>query len=129
MLEKQELLNGLAHCIGTEGYHFNALFGRNFVYTDGIKFLLENADCYWLLDAVFSYRKTQEFQVWELEVFADKTAVLTMKEDTNCPLIVEQKIHHTSFPLDNIKLYAVNDHCCESGNYGDRVVLMLDTEY
>jgi len=124
-----DIENELAQCIGSERYHFNALHGRNFVYTDGIKCLLELAECYWLLDAIFSYRQVEEFQLWRIEVMEDKTAVLTMKEDTGCPNIVEQKIHYTDFPLKEIELYAINDHCCESGEYGDRVVLMLKSEY
>ena len=119
----------LAYCTGSEHFHFNALHGRNFVYTDGIKKLIELAECYWLLDAIFSYRKKEEFQLWGLEVMADNTAVLTMKEDTGCPNIVAQKIHFTNFPLDGIELYAINDHCCENGEYGNRVVLMLKSEY
>lgn len=132
MLSIPELLGGLAQCIGTEGYHFNRLHGKHFVYTDGIRFLLEQAECYWLLDAIFSYRRTEEFQFWTLEVFKDKTALLTMKEDSNSPLLVEQKIHYTTFPLEKIELYAINDHCreIEGGEmeYGNRVVLLLPSE-
>lgn len=128
MLDKREILDGLAQCYGTEGYHYNKLHGKNFVYTDGIKFLLEACDAYWLLDAIFSYKKTEEFQVWKLEVMKDKTAVLTMKEDTNAPVLVNQKIHYTTFPLEEIEIWAVNDHNC-GGEYGPvHVVLMLKTE-
>jgi len=129
MKTETEIKTGLAHFYGTAGYHFNKLFGKNFVYTDGIKFLLEAAECYWLLDAIFSYRRIEDFQIWKLEVFSDKTAVLSMKEDTNCPLLVEQKIHYTTFPLGEIEVWAINDHCREDGTTGNRVVLMLKTEY
>ena len=129
MQTKETIETGLAHCTGTEGYHYNAMFGKNFVYTDGLKFLIEAAECYWLLDAIFSYKRTEDFQLWKLEVMGDNSAVLTMKEDTDCPNLVEQKIHHTSFPLDEIEFYAINDHNC-NGEYGDvHVVLMLKTEY
>jgi len=125
MLSKAEIKNGLAQCIGTEGYKYNAMFGKDFVYTDGMDFLFKAADCYWLMQAIFSYRKIEEFQLWRLEV-SNGSAVLTMKEDSGCPNIVEQKIDYTDFPLDEIEFYAINDHCSESGN---RVVLMLKSEY
>jgi len=129
MLTKTEIENGLAHCYGTEGYRYNALFGKNFVYTDGIDYLIKAADAVWLMQAIFSHRRTEEFQVWKLQVLADKTAVLTMKEDTGCPNLVEQKIHHTDFPLEEIEFYAVNDHNC-NGVWGEvHVVLMLKTEH
>lgn len=129
MKTKDEILNGLAQCYGTEGYHYNGLFGKNYVYTDGIKYLLEAADAYWLLQAIFSYRRKEDFQLWSLKVMSDKTAVLTMKEDTDCPNLVEQKIHYTDFPLEEIEFYAINDHNC-NGEWGPvHVVLMLKSEY
>ena len=129
MKTAQEIKNGLAQCYGTEGYHYNAMFGKNFVYTDGIAYLLKAAEAYWLLDAIFSYRRKEDFQVWNLKVNEDKTAVLTMKEDSGCPNVVEQKLEYTSFPLGEIELFAINDHNC-NGEWGDvHVVLMLKTEY
>jgi len=116
MKTKEEIQTGLAHCIGTEQYHKNTQL-LNFVYTDGVKFLWESCDAYWLLIAIASHKRTEPFQVWKLEVFEDKTAVLTMKEDTNEPLIVEQKIHYTDFPLDEITLYLIDG------------VLILTSEY
>jgi hypothetical protein len=128
MKTKDEILEGLAHCIGTQGYHYNALFGKNFVYTDGVKYLLEAANCYWLLDAIFSYKKTEDFQVWSLKV-ENGSAVLTMKEDSGQPNIVKQEIPYTDFPLDEIEFFAINDHNC-GGEWGPvHVVLMLKSEY
>ena len=128
MKEKQEILNGLAQCIGTEGYRYNAMYGKNFVYTDGVNFLMEAADAVWLMQAIFSHRRTEDFQLWTLKVENGK-AVLTMQEDTGTPNIVEQKIPYTDFPLDEIQFYAINDHnVC--GEYGPvHVVLMLRSEY
>ena len=129
MKTKDEILNGLAQCYGREGYHYNSLFGKNYVYTDGIKYLLESADAYWLMQAIFSHRRTEDFQLWTLKVMSDKTAVLTMKEDTDCPNLVEQKIHYTDFPLEEFECYAINDHNC-NGEYGPvHIVLLLKSEY
>ena len=58
----------------------------------------------------------------------DKSAVLTMKEDSNTPELVRQEIPYTDFPLDNIKFYV------ELGGYGSMEdwttcqVLMLRSE-
>jgi len=113
MMTKENLQTGLAHCIGTEGYTKHWL---GLMYTDGIKYLVENADCYWLIDAIASYRKKQPFQLWELKV-KDGKAVLTMKEDTNTPVLVKQEIPYTDFPLDEIKLYLIDG------------ILLLTSEY
>jgi hypothetical protein len=125
MKSKKEIENGLAHCTGTEGYKYNAMFGKDFVYTDGFEYLMLAADAVWLMQAIFSYRRKEDFQLWTLKV-SNGTAVLTMKEDTNSPVLVEQEIKYTDFPLDEINFYAINDHCSPSG---DHVVLMLRTEY
>jgi len=128
MISKKELKNGLAQCIGTEGYRYNAMFGKNFVYTDGFAYLMEAAQAVWLMQAIFSHKRTEDFQLWTLKVKNGK-AVLTMQEDSGTPNIVEQKIPYTDFPLDEIQFYAINDHNC-NGVYGDvHVVLMLRSEY
>ena len=103
MKTKEEIIRNLAHAIGSTRYtrHF---LGK-LVFTSGVEQLREDADAYWLIDAIASHNRKEEFQVWELEVFEDKTAVLTMKEDSGCPNLVEQKIHYTDFPLESIKFW------------------------
>ncbi len=117
---EQEIKAELSQFTGTEGYHYNALFGNKFVYTDGIKRLIELCECYWLLTDIFSYRRLEDFQLWTLKV-EDSKAILTMKEDSDLPNIVTKKYSFTDFPLDEIGLYAQYD--------GERVVLMLKSEY
>ena len=129
MESTKNILNGLAQCYRIEGYHYNALFGKNFVYTDGIKYLLEAANAPWLMQAIFSYKRTEDFQLWKLKRVDGNKFILTMKEDTDEPNVVEQKIPYSDFPLDEIEFFAINDHNC-GGEYGDvHVVLMLKTEY
>ena len=99
-------------------------------YTDGVKYLADRAEAHWLLDAVFSYqteRRIRElpFQIWTLKVIRSELgkskkepmAVLEMREDTNEPVLVRQKIEYTSFPVGEIKLYLIDG------------VLMLPSEY
>ena len=123
-----EILNGLAHCIGTTKYikHWTGAF----VFTDGVDYLREAADCHWLIDAIASYRRKEPFQVWELVTDKEnKTAVLTMKEDSNRPVLVKQEFSYTDFPLENIKFYVQEGGYGTSENWTPCLVLMLTSEY
>ena len=107
----------LAGFIGTTQYH------RNFtglLYTDGVSYLAERAECYWLIDLVGSYQPRLRdivFQLWELEVHADRSAAVRMREDTGEPVVVEQRIPYTDFPLDQFSFFCVHN------------VMMLKSEY
>ena len=110
----------LAQFIGSENYYKHSI--GNFNYTDGVKFLADQGQCYWLLDVVGSYQhlskvKAVPFQLWELTVNDDNSAVVTMKEDTDMPDIIKQDIPFTDFPLAQFKLYLTDG------------VLMLPSEY
>lgn len=110
--------NDLSQFTGTEHYYKHWL---GCMFTDGVKYLAEKAKAYWLIDAVMSYetKKTRQaypFQIWDLKV-KDGSAVLTMKEDTDQPVKISQKIGVTDFPLDEIKLYFIDN------------VLLLPSEY
>ena len=113
MLKKSEILRGLAQCIGTEQYFCSRYLW--FKYTDGIKFLWESCESYWLLTAISSYKTKQNFQVWNLKKNPDNSALLTMK--TSKKNIVEQKIPYTDFPLDEIEVYLIDG------------ILLLKSEY
>lgn len=98
-------------------YCSNEMF-RHFTgiaYTDGIQFLNANG-AGWLVDAIASYQchakvRNIEFQLWTLEV-TNKKGVLTMREDTDLPAVVTQKIPDTDFPLAKIKIYVENQTIC-----------------
>lgn len=109
------LEQGLPQFIGTEQWYRR--FG-NLIYTDGVRFLAETAQSYWLLDLVASYqptlaRKTSAFggtgipfQLWTLTVDLDHTsAVVTCQEDDGAEAIVRQEIEYTDFPLPELTLY------------------------
>lgn len=100
---------------GTEQYYPHGL--TQLVFTDGVKYMAEAGGAFWLIDVVASYKRKEPFQIWELKVNPDKSCVVTMKEDTDKPILVKQKILHTDFPLDEIKLYAIDG------------VLLLPSEY
>jgi hypothetical protein len=98
---------------------------RNFLgllYTDGIQYLAERAGAYWLIDAIASWQPkvrplAKEFQLWELVVNEDRSADLTARWDTGEPVLAQQKIECTDFPLKSITLYVQNG------------VLLLPSEY
>ncbi|MBW3011393.1 hypothetical protein KY326_04195 [Candidatus Woesearchaeota archaeon] len=108
---------------GTEKYHrltIGPLLG-----TDGVAYLAQKANCFWLIDAIASYQEElseEGFQVWFLRKTGSK-AVLTCHSDYDSknpdkyPALVTQNIEYTDFPLDEIKLYVQNG------------VVMLPSEY
>ncbi|MBI4501822.1 MAG: hypothetical protein HY700_11740 [Gemmatimonadetes bacterium] len=107
----------LAQVHGTIRYY------RNFtglLFTDGVKYLGDHANCYWLIDLVGSHQRDLEdirFQPWELEVVEQFAGVVTMREDDNAPVIVRQNIPYTDFPLQKFSFYCVDS------------VMMLKSEY
>ncbi len=114
MLSVEEIKNGLNQFHGTENYWKNNLL--TFRYTDGVKFLHESCEAYWLLQAISSYKRKEHFQAWKLKV-KDHSAILTMREDTGEPVKVRQEIIFTDFPLPEITLWLIDG------------ILILPSEY
>ena len=115
MLSEKDIQEGLAQCNCSENYWKNSALC--FQYTDGIKFLHESCEAYWLLTAISSYSRNEPFQLWQLTVTENRSAVLTMREDTGQPLKVRQEIVYTDFPLQDISLYLIDG------------ILLLPSEY
>lgn len=111
----------LEQFIGTENYYPHWIGIR---YTDGVKYLAEEAEAYWLIDAIASWQLSpevkgdpmlQRIQFWKLRVDGH-SAVLTCERDEN-NIAVTQKISYTDFPLESITLYLANG------------ILLLPSEY
>lgn len=118
--EKQKLLeeNLRNFSNGTDTYY---KMYPNIVITDGVKYLSDKAESYWLLDIIFSVQtiekvRIEPFQVCELQVYENESALVTIT-DGNENTLYTQKIPYTDFPLKNIKMY-----------YTDGVIL-LPSEY
>ena len=114
---KEAVVLDLEQFTGTEKYykHFGGV-----VYTDGIKYLAEQAGCYWLIDLVASYQpklKNAGFQLWQIQVAPDNSAVVTCREDSDLPEIVKQAIPYTDFPLKTFEWYFIDG------------VMLLQSEY
>ena len=113
-LTKEEtavLERDLSYFSGTEHYYKHM---GNLKLTDGTKYLAEKAQCYWLMDIIFSYQPKcmkdamlRDFQVWTLTV-EDSKGIVKCERDTN-DVAFTQTIPYTDFPLKEIKLYCIND--------------------
>jgi hypothetical protein len=109
------LQQALKQFTGAECYYYTPLF-PHFRYTDGVKYLAEEAAAYWLIDAIFSHQinplilqreDLQEFQLWTLIVHDDQSAHLNVSEG-NGTLLTVQALEFTDFPLPKITLYFQN---------------------
>ena len=85
----------------------------NLVFTEGVHYLMANGAS-WLVDVIASHQpslknnqRLQEFQVWNLTLDGKGGCVVSCQEDSNTPMVVEQKIEYTDFPFD-IKIYVEN---------------------
>ena len=124
-----EIQRGINHSIGTTQYIKHRMW-PHLVFTLGVNLLRENADCYWLIDAIASYKRTEPFQVWDLKVDTQSnSAVLTMKEDSDQPELVRQEIGYTDFPLDEIRFFVQEGGYGTAENWTRCLVLMLTNEY
>ena len=110
------MLSHINSFIGTENYYKHWL---GIQYTDGVKYVAEEANAYWLIDAIASYQsklKHEPFQTWTLKGNHDKSWTLSAT-DGNENLLVKQEIEFSDFPLNKIDLYLSDK------------ILMLTSEY
>lgn len=100
----------------TERYHKH---GCDLLYTDGVRHLAERGGAYWLLDLVGSYQPKLDapFQLWSVSVHEDRSALVTMAEDSGAPILVSQKIPSTDFPLRELSFYVIDGVMMLKGEY------------
>ena len=123
MLEKEELRSALKQFTGTMIWYKHSLF-QKYTYTEGVKFLCENAGCYWLLDKILIHQLFThplkdldlDRQFWTLTVAEDNAGILTCYRDSDEPVFSEE-LSFTDFPLEEISLWLLNN------------VLLLPSEY
>ena len=103
----------LAQFTGTEQWYRHGI-NRNVLFTDGAKYVADQAGAYWLLDEIALIQPydtnvaAEEFQVWKLAVKPDHSATLTC-EDGNDNVVFTKPIEFTDFPPDGITLYFCNN--------------------
>lgn len=121
--EQETLLRDLSNFTGTENYYSSTFKSLNL--TDGIHYLREKLNCYWLIDIVESVqylakiRDNKEFIVWKIEVKEDKSFKVTAWNDTpyKSELLYKQEGKYTDFILKDFEFYQEQD------------VLLLKTEH
>jgi len=103
----------LAQFTGSENWYRHAI-NRAILFTDGAKFVADQAGAYWLLDEIAIIQQhnariaAEEFQVWKLAVTADNSGTLTC-DDGNGNVVYTKSIEYTDFPIDGITLYFTNN--------------------
>jgi hypothetical protein len=96
---------------------------RQFVITDGVKYLAESAACFWVIDAAISHLLEIGTCDWFVLVRTEVSgsSAVMIYEDGNGSEHARQEIVYTDLPLSSIRLYAVWD--------SERWVIMLPSEY
>ena len=120
VMNTHELQTNLIQFTGTENYY--RVMPR-LVITDGVQYLVTQANSYWLVSAIYSHLMTNaiysEFVVARL-IVSGRTADLVL-DDGNDQVIAKQAIEYTDFPLDEMCIYC---------SYQDKTwVLLLPSEY
>ncbi|WP_417850305.1 DUF6876 family protein [Thalassoglobus sp.] len=123
----------LAQFTGTSHYYLHSM-NRSVIYTDGVQYLAEKAEAYWLVDAIASHLATKAFNqaaaddervglthFWKLAVHEDRSATLKAVADSDEPAFIEQQVPFTDFPFEDIDIWAGRDD--------QYWVLMLSSEY
>ena len=113
MNDVQNLAATLSQFTGTENWYRHGQV-RKILFTDGAKYLADQAGAYWLLDEIALAQQfdkavsAEEFQLWKLKVKTDHTAVLAC-EDGNSKIVMQKDLEFTDFPLEEISLYCTNN--------------------
>ena len=114
MFKKEDLSN----FYGSDQFTLVRFFGREFLITSGVDFVLanggdgENGTAHWLLDAILSHQgnrklkteRMREFQVWKLKKMKGTKARLSC-EDGDGLEVVRQIIPYTDFCIDEISIW------------------------
>jgi hypothetical protein len=110
----------LSNFTGTERYY---RISRRHLLTDGTKYLAEEAECFWMMDAVASHLNEIGTADWFVlvRVAVQGTRATMVYEDGNGQEHARQDIPFTDFPLSEQTLYACWD--------GEHWVIMLPSEY
>ena len=109
---KAEIESNLAQYYCTEKYHRFSILSK-LVMTDGVKYLANACQCFWLMDIIASYQskamkdpRLAEIQFWELKKDG-KGFKVTCSRDTN-DVAITQRIPYSDFPLDSVKIWVEN---------------------
>ena len=125
-LNQLRKFNELPYFTGTE--HYYRYMGSRYTYTDGVKFVADNAEAYWLLDVVFTHcmaiarnknipEDQKRLYVCNLLVNDAMNTALFTVSDGNYNDLARQEIEYTDFPAKTVTIWVQN------------MVAMLPSEY
>lgn len=109
MINGHDLKLALADFSGTENWH--RYFPPNVLLTDGIVYLIEAAECGWLIDILVSHlpamRDRNETLAFAFFSFEARSGRFRLVDDMPANVVyAEQEFEHFGFPLPELKLYA-----------------------
>jgi hypothetical protein len=87
---REEIRSGLKEFRGSEKVH--RLYG-GVVCTDGVRWLMDAADCWWLISIICSYQNEEViqhfggYQFWNF-TFQDNAGVVTARADSDKPILI-----------------------------------------
>lgn len=96
---------------GTECWYRHTV-NRQVRFTDGVKYVADRANAYWLLDEIAMIQMfnkqiaNKRFQVWKLQVAHDLSAEL-LCEDGNSRIVYSKEIASTDFPGPGVTLWFI----------------------
>jgi hypothetical protein len=118
---RKEMENKLPYFTGTENWH--QIYKKpEILATDGMIFVLQTAQAFWLADIVYSLQtkkeiREQPFQYYILTVNLETKKAVVRVEDGNEHELYRQEVDYSDFPLETFKFY-----------FSDNVML-LPSEY
>lgn len=119
-MSAHQLTEDLRNFYGTQNYY---LFGAELVLTEGIKYLADTANAYWLLTAIKSHLADcfaiSDFCVAKLSV--EKQTAHLVITDGNDHILAHQQFDYTDFPIKSITIYVLKSHPYS--------VILLPSEY
>lgn len=110
----------LTEFTGTERYY---RISRRHLLTDGTKYLAEQAECFWMMDAIASHLMKIGTADWfvVVRIKVENSKALMVYDDGNGHELARQEIPYPDIPLAEQTIYA-----CWNGEHW---VLMLPSEY
>ena len=109
--EQNQIKRELSLNCGSE--HYYKIPFSSFVYTDGINDLINKCSCHWLISDIgilleCEKKYNRDFLILTIEVNKDKSAIITLKEDSNEKPIYTKELTYTDFPLKSYEFYIIN---------------------
>lgn len=111
----------LKHFYGSDTFYYLPHLGKKYSYTEGVKYLAENAEAYWLIEYIFLHQNEEAllnevFQTWKISVTENSSAILQV-EDGNKGVLKKFTIEYTSFPIQQLDLWFINNRLLLPSEY------------